>query len=151
MAIAQIARVSNTSASMLDQIVDRVRQLSTEIPIAFEELGEIAMLGSQVGVADDALSIFTETVALFAATSEVSADETSTMMARIMEMTNLVEDRGWQSVQNLGSSIAYLGSNALATDREILKTVESISTMTTQVGFSAESTTSVLALLWLLW
>ena len=140
MAIAQIARVSNTSASMLDQIVTRVRQLSTEIPIAFEELGEIAMLGSQVGVADDALSIFTETVALFAATSEVSADETSTMMARIMEMTNLVEDRGWQSVQNLGSSIAYLGSNALATDREILKTVESISTMTTQVGFSAEST-----------
>lgn len=140
MAIAQISRVSQATAVELDRIVDRVRVMSEEIPIAFEELGEIAMLGSQVGVANEALGVFTETVALFAATSEVSADQTASMMARIMEMTNLNETRGQASVQNLGSAIAYLGSNALATDAEILKTVESIATMTTQVGFSAEAT-----------
>lgn len=140
MAIAQISRVSQATVSELNDIVSSVRQMSTEIPIAFEELANIAMLGSQVGVANDALGVFTETVALFAATSEVSADETASMMARIMEMTNLNETRGQKSVQNLGSAIAYLGSNALATDREILKTVESIATMTTQVGFSAEAT-----------
>lgn len=140
MAIAQISRVSQATVSELDSIVDSVRQMSTEIPIAFEELGEIAMLGSQVGIANDSLGVFTETVALFAATSEVSADETATMMARIMEMTNLSQTHGQDAVRNLGSAVAYLGSNALATDREILKTVESIATMTTQVGFSAEAT-----------
>lgn len=140
MAIAQISRVSQATVSELDTIVQQVRVMSTEIPIAFEELGEIAMLGSQVGIANEALGTFTETVGLFAATSEVSADETASMLARIMEMTNLSETHGQEAVRNLGSAIAYLGSNALATDREILKTVESIATMTTQVGFSAEAT-----------
>lgn len=141
MAIAQLSRVADTATSVdLDRITTSLRAMSEEIPIAFAELAEIAKLGSQVGVADDALGVFTETVALFAATSEVSADQTASMMARIMEMTKLNQTHGQQSVQNLGSAIAYLGSNALATDAEILKTVESIATMTTQVGFSAEAT-----------
>lgn len=141
MAIAQLNRVADTATSVdLDRITTSLRTMSEEIPIAFAELGEIAKLGSQVGVANDSLGVFTETVALFAATSEVSADQTASMMARIMEMTKLNDTHGQQSVQNLGSAIAYLGSNALATDAEILKTVESIATMTTQVGFSAEAT-----------
>lgn len=140
MTIAQIARVSQESSTMMDSIVSSVREMSTEIPIAFDELGRITMLGSQVGVASESLEGFTETVALFAATSEVSADETATLMARIMEMTNLNDTHGQDSVQNLGSAVAYLGSNMVATDREILTTIESISTMTTQAGMSAETT-----------
>lgn len=140
MTIAQIARVSQESSTMMDSIVSSVREMSTEIPIAFDELGRIAMLGSQVGVASESLEGFTETVALFAATSEVSADETATLMARIMEMTNLNNTHGQDSVQNLGSAVAYLGSNMVATDKEILTTIESIATMTTQAGMSAETT-----------
>lgn len=143
MTIAQIARVSQATTTEMDEIIGKVRQMSTEIPIAFEELGEIAKLGSQVGIANESLGVFTETVALFAATSEVSADETATLMARIMEMTNLSQDRGQESVQNLGSSVAYLGSNMVATDREILRTIESIATMTTQAGMTAEATTGL--------
>lgn len=132
MAIAQISRVSQATALDLDNIVSSVRQMSREIPIAFNELAEIAKLGSQVGVADAALVDFTETVALFAATSEVTADETSTLMARIMQMADVPETE----VMNLGSAIAYLGSNSAATDREILVTVESIATIGNQAGMS---------------
>jgi TP901 family phage tail tape measure protein len=131
-AIAQISRVSQATAIELRNITDEVRQMSTEIPIAFAELGEIAMLGSQVGVADTALADFTQTVALFAATSEASAAEASTLFARIMEMGNIPDEE----IMNLGSAVAYLGSNSAATDPEILKTIESIATMTTQAGFS---------------
>lgn len=140
MAIAQVARVSQMTVTEMEAITASVRQMSTEIPIAFEELARISMLGSQVGVAREALDVFTETVALFAATSEVSAEETATMMARIMEMTKLSDTHGQEAVRNLGSAVAYLGSNSLATDKEILTTTESIATMTTQVGFSAEAT-----------
>src|SRR5690606_9250970 len=48
MAIAQISRVSQATVTELDGIVSSVRQMSREIPIAFDELGRIAMLGSQV-------------------------------------------------------------------------------------------------------
>lgn len=140
MTIAQISRVSQATITEMEGITASVRQMATEIPIAFDELGRITMLGSQVGVANESLGVFTETVALFAATSEISADETATLMARIMEMTNLADTHGQDAVRNLGSAVAYLGSNSLATDKEILTTTESIATMTTQVGFSAEAT-----------
>lgn len=140
MTIAQISRVSQATVTEMDAIVGSVRQMSTEIPIAFDELGRIAMLGSQVGVANESLETFTETVALFSATSEVTADQTATLMARIMEMTNLNQTHGQESVQNLGSAVAYLGSNMVATDQEILTTIESIATMTTQAGMTAEAT-----------
>lgn len=143
MTIAQIARVSQATTTEMDAITASVRQMSTEIPIAFDELGRITMLGSQIGIANEHLEIFTETVALFSATSEVSADETASLMARIMEMTNLSQERGQESVQNLGSSVAYLGSNMVATDHEILRTIESIATMTTQAGMTAEATTGL--------
>jgi TP901 family phage tail tape measure protein len=136
MAIAQISRVSQATATEMQTITAEVRTMSEEIPIAFEELGNIAMLGSQVGVAKDALADFTETVALFSATSEVTADQTATMLARIMQMAGIDDSK----VMNLASSVAALGSNSAATDAEILKTVESIATMTTAVGMSAEAT-----------
>jgi TP901 family phage tail tape measure protein len=135
MAIAQISRVSQATVVELDEIVGSVRQMSREIPIAFAELGEIAMLGSQVGVSNEALAEFTETVALFSATSEVTADETATLLARIMQMADVPEDR----VMDLGAAIANLGSNSAATDREILTTVESIATIGNQAGLSAEA------------
>ena len=53
--------------------------MSREIPIAFEELAEITARLSGRCV-NEYLIEFTETVALFAATSEVTADETSTLL-----------------------------------------------------------------------
>lgn len=132
MAIAQISRVSQATVTELDEIVGSVRQMSREIPIAFDELGRIAMLGSQVGVSNEALANFTETVALFSATSEVSAEDTSTLLARIMQMADVPEDE----VMNLGAAVAYLGSNSAATDAEILTTIESIATIGNQAGLS---------------
>jgi len=132
MAIAQIARVSQATTLELESIVGQVRQMSREIPIAFDELGRIAMLGSQVGVADESLVEFTETVALFSATSEVSAEETATLLARINQLAG-IEDH---QVRNLGSAVAFLGSNSAATDKEILTTVESIATIGNQAGLS---------------
>src|SRR5690625_2872689 len=143
MTIAQISRVSQATTTEMQAITSSVREMSTEIPIAFDELGRITMLGSQVGVANESLTQFTETVALFSATSEVSADQTAMLMARIMEMTNLNQTHGQESVQNLGSAVAFLGSNMVATDQEILTTIESIATMTTQAGMSAEATTGL--------
>src|SRR5690606_40361369 len=42
-------------------------------------------------------------------------------------------------VMNLGSAVAYLGSNSAATDKEILTTIESISTVGHQAGLSSDA------------
>src|SRR5690606_28589310 len=92
MAIAQISRVSQATVTELDGIVYSVRQMSREIPIALDALGCIPMLCFQVGVSNDALAGFTQTVALFAATPEVTPEETATLLARIMQMADVPED-----------------------------------------------------------
>lgn len=135
MAIAHISRVTQATKQEMDIITAGVRELATEIPLAFEELGQIAQLGAQVGIAKDSLVDFTETVALFAATTDVTAESASMMFARIQQMTDIDDTQ----FRNLGSAVSELGSNMTATEREILTVTESIATVASQAGMTGRA------------
>ena len=75
---------------------------------------------------------FTETVALFSATTDVAEEEASLLFARITEMLGLDDSQ----IRNLGAAVSELGSNSAATEQEILTTTESIATVATQAGLS---------------
>lgn len=135
MAIAHISRVTQATMSEMDILTNGIRELARVIPLPFEELGMIARLGAQVGIAKDSIVDFTETVALFAATTDVTAEAASTMFARIQQMTDIDDTQ----FRNLGAAVSELGSNSAATENEILTVVESIATMASQAGMSGEA------------
>lgn len=135
MAIAHISRVTQATMGEMDILTEGIRELARVIPLPFEELGMIARLGAQVGIAKDAIVDFTETVALFAATTDVTAEAASTMFARIQQMTDIDDTQ----FRNLGAAVSELGSNSAATENEILTVIESISTMADQAGMSGEA------------
>lgn len=135
MAIAHISRVTQATMGEMDILTEGIRELARVIPLPFEELGMIARLGAQVGIAKDAIVDFTETVALFAATTDVTAEAASTMFARIQQMTDIDDTQ----FRNLGAAVSELGSNSAATENEILTVVESISTMADQAGMSGQA------------
>lgn len=135
MAIAHISRVTQATMQEMDILTAGIRELATAIPLPFQELGHIARLGAQVGIAKDAIVDFTETVALFAATTDVTSEAASTMFARIQQMTDIDDTQ----FRNLGASVSELGSNSAATENEILTVIESISTMADQAGMTGES------------
>lgn len=135
MAIAHISRVTQATMQEMDTLTAGIRELATVIPLPFQELGHIARLGAQVGIANDAVVNFTETVALFAATTDVTSEAASTMFARIQQMTDIDDTQ----FRNLGASVSELGSNSAATENEILTVIESISTMADQAGMTGES------------
>lgn len=132
MATAQLSRVTQESQSEVRELADTFRNMSEVIPVPFDQLARIGVLGSQVGIANTAMVDFTETVALFSATTDVAEEEAALLFARITEMLGLDDSH----IRNLGASISELGSNSAATEKEILTTTESIATVATQAGLS---------------
>lgn len=133
--IAHFSRITQESDRSVQGLASSIRGLAGEIPLAFEDLGEITVLGAQVGIANSRLVEFTDTVARFSETTPVAADEAATMFARIVEMTEVEQGE----ITELGAAISELGSNSSATEGEILKTVESIAVVATQAGLAETS------------
>ena len=74
-----------------EKALDRLRQqlvdLSTEIPVAFTGLADISTIGGQLGIAGANIASFSENVAMFAATTDATIDNTAMSFGRIAQLT----------------------------------------------------------------
>jgi len=116
---------------------ERVREalidLSTQIPVTFAEISQIATLGAQMGIATGDLAAFTEQIAAFAAVTGNTIDDTAEKFGRLSSLANVPSDQ----FENLASAVIFAGFNAVATEKEILKMAESIAGAATTAGYSA--------------
>lgn len=118
--------LSDETQGMLDQFI----KLSQTIPLTVEELARIATLGAQMGIGASGIVKFTETVSQFSAITGMTADTIAEKFGRIAQLTKLESDQ----MSNLGSSIAYAGVNAVATEPQILSLAEAIAAVSQRVG-----------------
>lgn len=105
-------------------------QLANEIPVTFGQITEIATIGNQLGIAQADLVNFTDTVAKFAATTDVTIQNAAMSFGRIGELL----DEG--DFNKLGSAIAFAGVNAVATETQILAVTKEIATTAKQAKFT---------------
>lgn len=131
---AHVARTTQAAEAPLATLRDRFVDLSTEIPVTFEELSQIGTLGAQMGIAASDLESFADTVAKFSATTDVSVDQAAMSFGRLSNMMHLTE----ADYHRLGSSISELGTASVATESEILAIAEAIATSANMAGFSAD-------------
>ena len=108
-----------------------LKSLASEIPVTFGQITEIATIGNQLGIAQGALASFTETVAKFSATTGVSVDSTAMSFGRIGELLGVPAE----DFEKLGSSIAFAGVNAVATEAQILSVTKEIATTAKMANF----------------
>lgn len=106
-------------------------QLAAEIPVAFGQISEIATIGNQLGIAQRDLTNFTETVAKFATTTDVTVNNAALSFGRIGELLDVSDFNA------LGSAIAFAGVNAVATETQILSVTKEIATTAKQAKFTA--------------
>lgn len=111
---------------------EELKSLAAEIPVAFGKITEIATIGNQLGIAQGAIGAFSETVAKFSAATGVSVDSTAMSFGRIGELLNVPAIQ----FENLGSSIAFAGVNAVATEEQILSVTKEIATTAKMAKFS---------------
>lgn len=103
------------------------------IPIPVEELLRIGELGGQLGIARNELAAFSEVIARFAVSTNVSAEEAATSFARIAEVTRLPQSE----MENFASAVVSLGNNFAANEQEILDFTTRISGAGAVVGITA--------------
>lgn len=124
---------TETTTEQLNKLKDELIALSTEIPVSFDELSKIGMLGAQLGVLAPDLAQFTETVSKFSAITGVSVEESAMGFGKVASLLGLAGDQ----YQSLGSAIAKVGVSSAATESQIINTAGQIGAVAKAAGFSA--------------
>jgi len=134
-AFAQVQRTTDATDAQLGELRQGLMDMGTEIPLAFEDISEIASFGSQMGIAAGDLEGFTGVVAEFAATTNVTAEQASKSFGRISNLLGVLP----ADYRNLASSVSELGDNSAATETDILGVAEQIAAAANQAGLSTQS------------
>jgi TP901 family phage tail tape measure protein len=125
-----LGRSGGHAEALRQQLID----LSTTMPVSFEQITRVATLGAQMGIAAESVDEFAVTVSKFSAITGISVDMVAQQFGRLGQLLNVNANQ----FENLSSAIAYTGVNSVATDAEILNMSESIAAAGMQAGFSAD-------------
>lgn len=133
-AFTNVQRTSNSGETALAGLRQQLVDLSTQAPLTFAELSKIATLGNQLGIGENAIASFTETVQRFATVTGLSVETASTAFGSLGELLNLSPG----DYEKLGSAIAYVGRNSVATEAEIVSLTTRLAASATKAGFTAQ-------------
>lgn len=142
-AFAQVARVVGEAEAASVGLLERFQQIAQQAPISFEEVARIGQLGAAIGISEQNLGDFTNTIVKFSLTTGVASEEATILLGRIAQMQNVPISQ----IEQLGSAILALGTASAATDQEILRVNASIATVSNLFGLTAQQTAGLSAAL----
>ena len=131
---AQVARTSGLAGTELGKLKTEFDELYGSIPITYESLAKIATLAGQLGVPADQIANFTEVVAKTSAVTDLSVEQAATAFGRLNALIPNVKGQ----YERLGSAIAKVGVNSVATESEIVNISTQISSMGSFAGLTAQ-------------
>lgn len=99
-------------AALYNSILD----LSTEIPATAEEIAKVAEVAGQLDIKKDALIDFTEVMVNLGESTNLSAEEAASALAKFANITDMSAD----DYERLGSVIVELGNNFATTEADIV-------------------------------
>lgn len=129
---SSVARTTLAQGDALATLRDDLVQLSRELPVAFSDIAEVATIAAQLGVANDDIAQFTQTVTMFAASTGMTVDAVSMSLGRLAQLTGTVGSE----YEQLASAIYQTGITAVATEAEILAVSEQIATSGDMAGLA---------------
>lgn len=130
---AQVARTSGATGDALQKLRSDLVDLTQTMPSSFGDLARIATLAGQLNVPAERIASFTETVAKTVAVTDLSVDAAATAFGRLDALLPDVQG----NYEALGSSIALVGVNSVATESQIVNISTQISSMGNFAGLTA--------------
>ncbi len=131
-----IQKTTGLTGEAMKGLEDSILSLSTEMAgISIEELQTIAESAGQLGIqGTDNILEFTETIAMMGVTTDLSAEQAATGMAKFANSMGLPIDQ----VDNLGSAINELSNTTTATAGDLLNVGQRIAAMGKTFGLTSD-------------
>lgn len=115
-AMAGVAKTTDLSAVQLDAMGEKIKALSERIPVSTTELAGLVEAAGQLGIADEYLLTFAETMAALGVSTNLSANDAATALA---QLANIMRTSG-KDYERMGSSIVALGNSSATTEKDIV-------------------------------
>lgn len=131
--------VDETVTTSYADIEEGLKKMATETASSKEEIAGVAEVAGQLGISADNIVGFTKTMVELGDTTNLSADEAATSLARLLNITGESVD----NVDRVGSAIVALGNNFATSESEIVGMSTRLASAGTIAGMS---TTDILAL-----
>lgn len=131
-AFAGVEKTVDATDTQLQEFRAGIREMSTEIPQTAADIASVAEAAGQLGIKNDYLLGFTETMSNLGVATNMSATEAATSLARLANITQMPQE----NFDRLGSTIVSLGNNLATTESEITEMGLRLAGAGKQVGMS---------------
>ena len=109
-----------------------LRGLATKLPASHQQIAAVAEAAGQLGIKTENVVSFTKTMIDMGESTNMSAEQAATSLARLANITKLPQDK----FSNLGSAIVDLGNNFATTESEITEMALRLAGAGTQIGLT---------------
>lgn len=131
-ALADVGKTTTMNATQLEYFGQRMKQLSTEIPITATELLNLAEIAGQLGIADEDIQQFTEVMAALGVTTNLSSEQAAESIAKIANIMGTEADE----FERFASVVVDLGNNGASTEEEIVNMASRIAGVGKLIGMT---------------
>ena len=129
---AGVTKTVEGTPEEMGKLEESLRGLARELPASHTQIAAVAEAAGQLGIQTGNVAAFTRTMIDLGETTNLSADEAATSLARFMNVMGTSQDQ----VSNLGSAIVELGNNYATTEAEIVTMAQRLSGAGRQIGLS---------------
>lgn len=131
-AFAGVRKTVEATEAQFAALEEGIRGMSREIPAAATEIAGVAEAAGQLGIETDSILGFTRTMIDLGESTNLSATDAATALARLANITQMPQDQ----FDRLGSTIVALGNNLATTEAEIVEMGTRLAGAGKQVGMS---------------
>lgn len=131
-AFTGVTKTVDGTEEQLAQLREEILELSTQLPSSASEIASVAESAGQLGIATEDIMSFTKVMIDLGNSTNVSADEASTSLAKFANVTKMSA----KDYEKLGSTIVDLGNNFATTEADIIAMGQNLASAGTQVGMS---------------
>ncbi|WP_068325038.1 phage tail tape measure protein [Janibacter terrae] len=131
---AGVTKTTDGTPEQMAQLEEGLRGLAKELPATHEELAAVAEAAGQLGVAREDILGFTETAVALGESTNLTADEAATSLAKFSNVMGTTSREGVQGYERLGATLVALGNDGASTEADIMSMALRLSGAGKQIG-----------------